>query len=113
MAGLDIDHVTQAQQAAGYIFKATAGGVALGNGLALGFTESLGLRLAAAFCHGFSKVGEQNGEPEPESDLEIEAESHAMIHRVVNEERRSQHATDFHDKHDGILDHPARIQFAN
>ena len=45
-------------------------GLALGAGLA----QRVGLRLAAAFGHGFGEIGEQHGEPEPEDDLEGEAE---------------------------------------
>ena len=35
------------------------------------------LRLAAAFGHGFGEVGEHHGEPQPEDDLEGEAEMSA------------------------------------
>ena len=34
--------------------------------------QRVGMRLAAAFGHRFGKIGEQAGEPEPETDLEIE-----------------------------------------
>ncbi len=36
--------------------------------------QRVGLRLAAAFRHRFGEVGEQHGEPQPERDLELEAE---------------------------------------
>ena len=36
--------------------------------------SDVGLRLAAAFGDGFGEIGEQHGEPEPEDDLEGEAE---------------------------------------
>ena len=38
------------------------------------FTQRVGLSFAAAFCHGFRKVGKQHGEPEPKRDLQIEVE---------------------------------------
>ena len=39
-----------------------------------GLAQRVGLRLAAAFRHRFGEVGEQHGEPEPERDLQVEAE---------------------------------------
>ena len=36
--------------------------------------QRVGLRLAAPFGHRFGEVGEQHGEPEPERDLQLEAE---------------------------------------
>ena len=38
---------------------------------ALGFAQRVGLGLAAAFGHGFSEVGEEYGEPQPQGDLEV------------------------------------------
>ena len=76
-----------AQQAAGNIFKAAVGGVALGNGLAFGLAQRVGLGLAAALGHGLGKVGEQHREPEPERDLQVEAEAGAVVDGVVDEQR--------------------------
>ncbi len=53
----------------------------LRDGLALGLAQRVGLRLAATFGHGLSKVGKQHGEPEPQRDLEIEAEGSTMMQR--------------------------------
>ena len=36
--------------------------------------KRVGLRFAPAFGHGFGKVGEQDREPQPERDLEVEPE---------------------------------------
>ena len=38
-----------------------------------GLAQAVGLRLAAAFGHGFGEVGEQHGEPEPDGELRDEA----------------------------------------
>jgi hypothetical protein len=79
VAGLDVDHVAGAKQAAGDLFKAAVGLVALGDGLALGLAQRVGLGLAAALGHGLGKVGEQHREPQPERDLQVEAEAGAMM----------------------------------
>ena len=36
--------------------------------------KRVGLRLAAPLGHGLGEVGEQHGEPQPEDDLELEAD---------------------------------------
>ena len=43
-------------------------------GFGAGFAQRFGLGFAAAFGHGFREVGEEHGEPEPERDLQTEAE---------------------------------------
>jgi hypothetical protein len=113
VAGLDVDHVAQAEQAAGNLFKAAVGLVALGDGLALGLAQGIGLGLAAAFGHGLGKVGEEHREPQPEGDLEVEAEAGAVVDGVVNEQRRGEHAADLDHKHHRVLDHPAGIELAH
>ena len=45
-----------------------------------------GLRLAAALRHRFSKIREYDGEPEPEDDLEGEAEMPAAGRQIAQEE---------------------------
>ena len=47
---------------------------ALGARLGAGLAQSVGLRLAAPFRHRFGEIREQHGEPQPENDLEGEAE---------------------------------------
>ena len=46
----------------------------VGDGLGPRLAQRVGLRLAAAFGHRLGEVGEQHGEPEPERDLQLEAE---------------------------------------
>ena len=113
MVGLDVDDVTSAKQAAGYFFKAAVGGVALGDGLALGLAEGVGLGLAAALGHGFSEVGEEDGEPEPEGDLEVESKARAVVNDVVDQEGGGQDRAYLDHKHHRVLDHPAGIELAH
>ncbi len=65
-------------------FEASRSRVALRDGLAFGFAQRVGLRLAAAFGHGFGEVGKQHREPEPERDLQIESESGAMVNAMLS-----------------------------
>ena len=113
VVGLDVDHVARAEQAAGDLFKAAVGRVALGDGLALGLAQRVGLGLAAALGHGLGKVGEQHREPQPERDLQVEAEAGAVMDDVVDEQRRGEHAAHLHHKHHRVLDHPAGIELAH
>ena len=55
--------------------RGAVGGEQLGLRLGAAAPQRVGLRLAAAFGDGFGEVGEEHGEPEPEDDLEREAES--------------------------------------
>ena len=49
-------------------------GQQLGLALGAGLLQRFGLRLAAAFGDGFGEIGEQHREPQPQDDLEGEAE---------------------------------------
>ena len=113
VSGLDIDHVAQAEQAAGNLLKAAVRRVALGDGLALGLAQRVGLGLAAALGHGLGKVGEEHREPQPERDLEVEAKAGAVMHGVVDEQRRGEHAAHLDNKHHRVLDHAAGIELAH
>ena len=112
VAGLDVDHVSGAKRSADDLFKAAVGLVALGDGLALGLAQRVGLGLAAALRHGFGKVGEQHREPQPERDLQVEDEGPGVMTEVLDEQQRSEHAAHLHHKHHRVLDHPARIELA-
>jgi hypothetical protein len=113
VVGFNVDDVSQAEHAARDLFKPAVGGVAPGNGLALGLAQGVGLSLAAALGHGLGKVGEQHRKPQPEGDLEVEAEAGAVMNGVVDQQRRGEHAADLDHEHDGVLDHPARIELAH
>ena len=52
------------------------------------FAQRVGLRFAAAFGHGFGEIGEEHGEPEPERDLQLEAEAAGVLRRCRASDRR-------------------------
>jgi hypothetical protein len=68
------------------------------------------LRFAPAFCHGFGKIGEQDREPEPERDLEVEAERSLMPENIANQQNARGQAANFDHEHHGILHHVPRVQ---
>jgi hypothetical protein len=53
----------------------------LGLALGAGLLQRFGLRLAAAFGDGFGEIGEQHREPQPQDDLEGEAEASPPVTR--------------------------------
>ncbi len=108
LAGDDADDVVGAELGAGNLFDGAGLGDLVGGGFGLGEAESVGLGFAAAFGHGFGEVGEEDGEPQPEGDLEIEAEVAVVGEEVVDEEDGGQDAADFDDEHDGVLHHGRR-----
>ena len=69
--------------------------------------------LPRPFCHGFGKVGEEHREPEPQRDLQVEAEAGAVIDDVVDEQPGGEHAAHLDHKHHRVLHHDARIQLAH
>ena len=111
MPGRDIDDVAGAKQPAGDLLKRACRSVPLRDGFAFGLAKRIGLRLAAAFGHRFSEVGKQHREPQPERNLQIEPKPDTMMNRIVDKQKRGEHAADFDNKHYGILYHPARIKF--
>ena len=54
---------TEALQAAFVLVEALAFPEAVGQGVGPGFTQRIGLGLAAAFGNGFGEIGKQHGEP--------------------------------------------------
>ena len=76
----------------------------LGLGLGALAAQGVGLRLAAALGDGFGEIGEQHGEPQPENDLELEADMPAAGEEVANEDHRGQHGDDLEHEHHRILD---------
>ena len=91
---------------------ALAPGEELGLGLGAGPAQRVGLRLAAPFRDGLGEVGEQNGEPEPQDDLDREAEVGAAGDEVTDEESRDQGAHDLDHEHDRVLDQDPRVELA-
>ena len=109
---LDVNHISGAQQRAWNFNQFVGVVIALGDGFALGLAQGVGLGLAAALGHGLGKVGEEHREPQPERDLEVEAEAGVVMDGVVDEQQCGQHATHLDDKHHRVLGHAARIELA-
>ena len=76
------------------------------------FAQRVGLRLAAAFGHGFGKVGKQNREPEPKRDLQSKTKLSCVVRRIPCELDRRQNCAHFDHEHHRIFDHRPRIQLA-
>jgi len=85
----------------------------LRRGFRSGLAQVVGLRLAASFGHRLGKVGEQHGEPEPESDLQFKHDAGYAgnwLDDSAYELNRGQHAADFDDEHHRVFHHRARTQ---
>jgi hypothetical protein len=63
-----------------------------------------------SFGNGFGEIREQHRQPQPEGDLELEAEPGAALQRVLDEPPGREHAADLHHEHDRILDQRARVE---
>ena len=98
----------RAQLGAGNLLDCAVRCVALRHCLRSSFAQRFRLGLAAAFSHGFGEVGKQYGEPEPQRDLQVEAECARGVD--ANQQDRRDDAADFHDEHDGIAHHVARVE---
>src|SRR5439155_24612018 len=75
--------------------------------------ERVGLRLPATFSHRFREVGEEDRQPEPERDLQFEAESRLTVGRIDQQPQRRQHAPDLDHEHHGIPGHRSRMELAD
>ena len=71
---------------------------------------AVGLRLAATFGDGFGEVGEQHGEPQPQNDLELEADMLAAGEKIADQDHRGQRGDDLQHEHHWILDQRAWIE---
>ena len=71
--------------------------------------QRVGLRLAARFGHRLREVREEDGEPEPDRDLQREADVVAT-EEVAQKPERRQRASHFNDEHHRVARHPARVQ---
>ena len=109
LAGFDLDDVAGTQLRTGNRFSRAVGAKTVGHGFALGFAQRVSLRFAAAFGDGLGEVSEENREPEPQRDLEIEADG-LMADRFFNQQSSGDDAADFDDEHDRVLHHQARVE---
>ena len=71
----DEDHVALAQAGRGHLLDAVAGRQLVGDRLGARLAQRVGLRLAAPFGHRLGEVREQHRQPEPDRDLQLEAEA--------------------------------------
>src|SRR5664280_3873083 len=111
VAGFDQNDVADLEAGAGDKTIILAGTrQQLGLALDTGLPERFGLRLAAAFRDGFGEVGEQHREPQPQDDLEGEAEALAAGHEITQEYHRGQRGHDFDHEHHRALDHDPGIE---
>ena len=74
LAGRHPDDVALAQRRRRHDLVGPVRALALRDRLGLGPPQRVGLRLAAALGHRFGEVGEQHGQPQPDRDLQLEAE---------------------------------------
>jgi hypothetical protein len=69
------------------------------------------LGLAAPLGHGLGEVGEQDGEPQPDDELELEFHVDRRAPReIVHEEHAHQERANLDHEHDGVLRHRPRVQ---
>ena len=74
LAGLDADEVALAQHRRGHAFERAVCPLALRHGFALRLAKRFSLRLAAPLGHRLGEVREQHRQPQPERDLQLEAD---------------------------------------
>ena len=86
-------------------------GEQLGLGLRTCPPQRIGLSLASSFGDSLGKVGEQDGDPQPDDNLEGEAEISPAVRQVANEDDRRQQCDDLDHEHDRISDQRPWIEF--
>ena len=82
----------------------------LGLGLGALAAQRVRLRLAAALGDGFGEIGEQDGEPQPQDDLELEADVFAAGDEIADQDHRGQRGDDLEHEHHRVLHQRARIE---
>ena len=87
-----------------------SGQFALRRGLGAGAPQRGGLGAAAAFGHRLGEIGEQHGEPEPEIDLDGEADAGAAGDDVAQQQHRGEHGDDLDHEHHRVAPHDARVE---
>ena len=95
---------------AGDGLDAAVGAIAARHGLGLGAPQARRLRLAAALGDRLGEVGEQHGEPQPEIDLEGEAEPRAAGGDVAQEQHGGERGDDRHHEHHRVVPEHARVE---
>src|SRR6202011_86919 len=78
--------------------------------LRLGASQRVGLRFAASLGHRLGEVCEQHREPEPQRDLQVEAQSTMMRQNIPEQIDACNDTADLDHEHDWILHHRARTK---
>ena len=112
VAGLHQHDVADLQAGAGDELVVLGVGRAEQLGLRLGARapQRVGLRLAATLGHGFREVGKQHGDPQPQHDLEGEAEVGAARDEIAQEDHGGERGNDLDHEHHRVLDQGPRIE---
>src|ERR1035437_2104714 len=79
----------------------------LGHRLRTRGAQAVGLRLAAPLRHCLGEIREEHREPEPDCELQREADLALPGRDVASEHERGQDAADQHDEHDRVPHHLA------
>ena len=74
--------------------------------------QGVGLRLASTLGHRLGEVGEEEREPQPQDDLEAEAEMVGARRQVAQEEDGGEERHDLDDEHHRVADHLSRVELA-
>ena len=108
VTGFADDEVAFDEIGGGDFFLAGAGETA-GEGQRAGSLESIGLRLAATFGDGFGEVREQDGEEQPQGDLQDVSKRLGRGEELL----KRQGGADEGDEHHRVFQLGARIEFAD
>ena len=82
----------------------------LGFRLFAGLAQRCRLRLAASLGHGLGEIGEQHREPQPENDLEGEAEMLAAVDPFTDKDDGGKRGDHLDHEHHRVFHHDARIE---
>ena len=113
VAGFDEDDVSDLESGAWHepvILLVAGPGDQLGLGLGALTAQRVRLRLAASLGDGFGEVREQDGEPQPQDDLELEADVFAAGDEIADQDHRGQRSDDLEHEHHRVLHQRARIE---
>ena len=113
VAGFDEDDVSDLESGAWHepvILLVAGPGDQLGLGLGALTAQRVRLRLAASLGDGFGEIGEQHSEPQPQDDLELEADVFAAGDEIADQDHRGQRSDDLEHEHHRVLHQRARIE---
>ena len=89
---------------------ATGAGQQFGRRLRALAPQCIGLSLAAAFGDRLGKIREEHREPQPQDDLELEANLPPAGDQVADQDHGGQGGDDLENEHHRILDQYPRIK---